>query len=484
MLKPKNAFGEQYQLKKIIDAQGLAEVWEAIATKTETNEIVALKIFPKLEDATIVELENNIFNQKNFDYHNLLPAKHIGIYNNQLFFEMQFCSNGTVKDKAGEMNEKELAKCLYQTASAVAFLHNQSILHQYLKPENILIEGNNYFCYLPDLGFDPALRKTISDNLFSENLYGNKIFYKSINGNGFRAIPAAYQAPELFLTGTVPTVANDIWAMGAIMYELACKKLPFGSLGGEDQRKDAEPENLPKSFSPNLNRLIKKCLAFNPADRPDAEEIAQTIANYFNTGSYKLPFKNEEQFTEQPVNYPLIFLNDIPVPKSNRWKKLTLGVVSLTVIGASVYYLIGDNLFTTKSESVELSPVSVKDKPVKQKKENIKNDTVAVKNTVVVKDTTAIVITPKVSPSFKKQVVVIPLAPTPVPTLAPTPALTPAPKVIKRQLSIKTISKNTEIFKAALPVKKIIPKVIKPKEPKPAKELGIPTRRDSEQEPK
>lgn len=480
MLKPKNAFGEQYQLKRIIDAQGLAEVWEAIATKTETNEIVALKIFPKLEDATIVELENNIFDQKNFDYHNLLPAKHIGIYNNQLFFEMQFCSNGTVKDKIGEMNEKDLAKCLYQTASAVAFLHNQSILHQYLKPENILIEGNNYFCYLPDLGFDAALRKTISENHFTENLNGNKNFYKSINGNGLRIIPAAYQAPELFLTGIAPTAATDIWAMGAIMYELACKKLPFGSLGGEDQRNDAEPENLPKSFSPNLNRLIKRCLALNPNDRPAAEEIAQTIANYFNTGSYKLPFKNGEEFTEQPVNYPLIFLNDLPAPKSNRWKKLTLGIVSLTVIGAAVYYFIGDNLFATKTESVELLPVAVKVKTVKQKKENIKNDTVAVKNTAIVKDTTAIIIVPKVLPSFKKQAVVIPPAPPPVKTLAPILA----PKVIKRQISIKTVKKDPEIFKADLPVKKIIPKVIKLKEQKPPEELGIPTRRDSEQEPK
>src|ERR1700712_4901594 len=99
MLKAKNIFGEQYQLKRIIDTRGLAEVWEASVTNKHPNNRVALKIFPKQEKTAIQELEDGFGRQPLLVHNNLLPAQQLGIYKNHPYIEMHICDGGNLKNK-------------------------------------------------------------------------------------------------------------------------------------------------------------------------------------------------------------------------------------------------------------------------------------------------------------------------------------------------------------------------------------------------
>lgn len=478
MLKPKFAFGDHYQLKKLIDSQGLAEVWEAIVSETDTNEIVALKIFPRLEDDAVEELESKIFEQKSFIHHHLLPAKQIGIINNQPYIEMQFCSNGTVREKVGLLPERELAKCLYQTASAIAFLHKQSMLHGCLKPENILLEGNNYFCYLPDLGLGKIVRQKVIEHMVPSKRNG---LYPSTHSEGKNntawITPASYHAPELFLENAALSPATDIWALGAIMYELATGKLPFGYLGGKADTNFEDLKDLPKAFSLNLNKLIKRCLSINENDRPTADEIAQATANFFNTGSYKVASLYDTPVTETNTNYPLIFLNETPAPKSTLWKKLSVGLITLSAIGVGVYYLITEPPFSDPGASPIILPDSNLNVTANRKIEaaGIKDAPAPlVKDSLVISKDAAVNPTEKVlAPVIKKVVADTQKISNPVAVPAPEPA--PQQVVTKNVNTLKEVKQIT-------PVKKSKPEV-KQKETAAPGDLGIPSKRDSEQKP-
>ena len=476
MLKPKNPFGDHYQLKKMIDSQGLAEVWEAVDINTDTNDIVALKIFPKLEDAAISELENIIIEQKNFEHHHLLPAKHIGIFDNQPYMEMQFCSNGTVKDKIGLLNEKDLAKCLYQTASALAFLHKQLMLHQCLKPENILIEGNNYFCYLPDLGFNNTLRQMVIEGIEAMKPNGINHAKKLIAAHNTAWVtPASYHAPELFLENAKPTTATDVWALGSIMYELATGKLPFGYPGGNADHQLNAIKDLPKIFSPNLNKLIKRCLAINPDERPSAEEIALSTANFFNTGSYKLSIQNEVRETEPSTNYPLIFLNEPPAQKSNNWKKISVGVLALLLIGISIYYFLNQPTYTNKAAPKVIVPKPLLNETVAKKKEILSKDSVILKDTNTNQRARAgaVVVNSK---EKSLPVVVNKIAIDTTNKYNSNAAVARHPEQKKREYI-------APVFKNIAPVKTTVKKAVKSREQDFPRDPGIPIKRDSEQKP-
>lgn len=69
----------------------------------------------------------------------------------------------------------------------------------------------------------------------------------------------------------------DIWSLGCVIYELTALKPPFLAKNMNDLfnkvQKGAYPA-IPKHFSPELAKVISKCLNVNPVLRPSADEIA------------------------------------------------------------------------------------------------------------------------------------------------------------------------------------------------------------------
>ncbi len=293
MLKPRNSFAREYHLKKWIDMRGLAEVWEAMSVKNHLTDSVALKIFPTVYTAGIKEIEAGYAKQPYLWHNNLLAAKRLGIYENRPYLEMHFCGNGNISSKVLQLSENEIAKCLQQIASALAYLHENSILHGCVKPNNILLDGDNYYLYLADLGLSAELRETIER--FVE--VNNDDIVSSADSSSTRKSPArinppCYCAPELFENNPQPSTAADIWALGASIFEIVTGKLPFGHLGGEAQRRNnAVLKDISQNFSPDLNLIIKRCLSKNKENRPTAQEIEEVAKVFLKEKIFELPAK-------------------------------------------------------------------------------------------------------------------------------------------------------------------------------------------------
>jgi serine/threonine protein kinase len=144
---------------------------------------------------------------------------------------------------------------------------NPTLIHQNIKLENILIDyGGNYL--LTDLG-----------------IVAKVCNYESKSQNSAITIdtPLFYMAPECFIgKSKLIMPADDIWSMGAMMYELITGTPPFGNYGGVLQKNGAEIPIIEENYSQELKDLIYSMLTKEPWNRPTAEMIEKYAYNKLN----------------------------------------------------------------------------------------------------------------------------------------------------------------------------------------------------------
>ena len=166
--------------------------------------------------------------------------------------------------QAANISEEMLWVFIRDVAAGLSYLHSQepAIIHQDIKPDNILIGPNGDFM-ITDFGISKQVRSTLRKSAAQVGSSGT----------------IAYMGPEHFVNGYSPIRASDIWALGITIYELAMGDLPFCGYGGSMLNHGADMPELPKSdFSYELNKVMQVCLSKNTWDRPIADKLAEYAA--------------------------------------------------------------------------------------------------------------------------------------------------------------------------------------------------------------
>jgi serine/threonine protein kinase len=296
MYKPGDILRQQFRLERQLGIGGFSEVWKA--TDLEARDEVAIKIFLKQDDDGI-DLCREEFRRMNYLRHpNILRPRFFSHAENAPFFVMPYCAGGAAMDRVGEFTEEELALLIAQVGAALNHIHAlpNPILHNDIKPDNILQEQERLFV-LADFGLSDRLSKKLNQSVPDDKLRTELLNTDRRAGMA----PMAYRAPELFNFGgkaqKPPSKKTDIWAFGATLYQLATDSLPFDNEGGlrqltyfsakaELQQDDIIPE-LPESFSPYFDALLKRCMDLNPENRPTAQFLVESATQFLNSGEWK-----------------------------------------------------------------------------------------------------------------------------------------------------------------------------------------------------
>ncbi len=141
----------------------------------------------------------------------ILPLLDCSIEDNIPYIVMQYAPNGSLYDRLKHIEPRALAaqealSILARIASALAYAHQQGIIHRGLKPANILFDAHGD-ALLADFGIAPILETSIK--------YGSAIS------------TSYYMAPEQF-RGTISTAA-DQYALACIAYQMLTGRLPFNA---------------------------------------------------------------------------------------------------------------------------------------------------------------------------------------------------------------------------------------------------------------
>lgn len=254
ILKENVIFANRYRLVEFLGNGKSTEVWHALDTFANVN--VAIKFYINLTNTDeVLRKYAMVFG---INHTNILHPVYVGSHDGMTYVIMQYCKNGNVAKYIAEkrrFKEEICWKILHDVSSGLAYLHglHTPILHLDIKPDNVLIQENGSYM-ITDFG--------ISEYFDEDNI-------KSVNGT------VAYMAPERFMENNPPVKANDIWSLGAMMFEImSAGELPFGEMGGTLQTSADPIPQVTGDYSSELKQMVYKCLSYYPWERLVAKDIS------------------------------------------------------------------------------------------------------------------------------------------------------------------------------------------------------------------
>lgn len=261
-IEPNILFADRYRLIKRIGRGGFAEVW--LAEDTLAGLQVAIKIYDGMDEDGLTIFVKEINKVYHLNHTNLLKPQHVAAWQGRPYLVMTYCSAGSLEKKIGRTTEQELWKIIHDVASGLAYLHSNNIIHQDIKPANILMDDMGNYVII-DFGISTLARDTL---------------LKSTQRGNTNAGTLAYMGPERFSSNYAPIFASDIWSLGAMLFELLEGVTPFPSdLGGNILRAGADIPMISAKVSEELKQIVYQMLNLNTWDRLTAHTLAAIKSN-------------------------------------------------------------------------------------------------------------------------------------------------------------------------------------------------------------
>jgi serine/threonine protein kinase, bacterial len=247
-----------YRLMGLLGRGGMGEVYEA--EDTRKGRIVALKLIsPQFSDDPMfrARMQREVGAAGRLTEPHVVPIHDYGEINGQLYLDMRLIEGAnlaTVLKRNGPMSPPRAVAIVRQVACALDAAHASGVTHRDVKPENILITGDD-FAYLVDFGIARA---------------GTD---QGITQTGMAMGTYKYMAPERF-TGNEVTYRSDIYALACVLGECLTGSPPFraDSIERLVAAHLMEPAPRPSQLRPGripaaMDEVIAKGMAKNADER-------------------------------------------------------------------------------------------------------------------------------------------------------------------------------------------------------------------------
>jgi serine/threonine-protein kinase len=267
---PGDLFAGRYRIIDEAGRGGMGIVYKAIDTKIE--ERIALKILaPEIahDPRALERFRRELKSARLVTHKNVLRVHDLGESEGIAFLTMEFAPGQTLKSilaMAVNFDPKTALNYARQICDGLAEAHRAGIIHRDLKPQNLMIDDRN--------------RLRIMDFGIARPMAG-----EGPTREGVRIGTPSYMAPEQ-AEGRKVDARTDLYAVGAILYEMLTGRLPFErhpTSTPPSHRKTGHPPP-PSTINPlvpaSLDAVIQKCLAEDPGGRfASAEALNEALAS-------------------------------------------------------------------------------------------------------------------------------------------------------------------------------------------------------------
>ncbi|XP_048735252.1 serine/threonine-protein kinase Nek9-like isoform X2 [Ostrea edulis] len=243
----RGAFGEAVLYRKTEDSSLV--VWKEInlsrlSEREKKDALGEVDILSMLNHANIITYYNHFLDE------------------GTLLIEVEYANGGNLAMKIAQhcenrdlIPEEQVTWYLYQTASALKYIHQFGIIHRDIKTMNIFLTRTDLI-KLGDFGISRILE---TKSQMAETVVGTPL----------------YMAPEI-VKGDSYDHKVDMWALGCVLYELLTLKKTFQATNQlrlayeivQGKRGEIDPQ-----YSKNIQDLVNWMLLKTAKDRPSAEEL-------------------------------------------------------------------------------------------------------------------------------------------------------------------------------------------------------------------
>ncbi|WP_327005249.1 protein kinase [Dactylosporangium sp. NBC_01737] len=267
--------GNRYRLIAPVGTGGMAVVWRAqdlvldrdvaikllseeLATKPGNRERIRAEaqVVARLQHPNITAVH---------DYGEAGDAFAVGRHGRRPYVVMELLEGDLLSNRlrSGPMSWRRATQICAQVAAGLAAAHERHVVHRDIKPSNIMLTAAG--AKILDFGV-AGLTGSFDPDDEDGTVFGTP----------------AYLAPERLLGGGV-IPATDVYTVGLLVYRCLTDRLPWHADTPTQMIANhvyEPPHPLPEisGLPADIGRLVARCLAKDPEDRPPAAEVARVLA--------------------------------------------------------------------------------------------------------------------------------------------------------------------------------------------------------------
>jgi serine/threonine protein kinase len=234
---PGTLLAQRYRIVSLLGRGGMGEVYRA--NDLLLGQTVALKFLPAQwtsHEGALARFRNEVRIARQVSHPNVCRVYDIGEAEGATYLSMEYVDGedlASLLRRIGRLANGKALEIARQLCAGLAAAHGKGVVHRDLKPGNIMLDGQG--------------RLRITDF----GLAGVAGEVKDI-----RSGTHGYMAPEQ-QSGREVTARSDIYALGVVLHEVFTGKRPSADANHPD-------------MAPEVDRVIRRCLAEDPAKRPDS----------------------------------------------------------------------------------------------------------------------------------------------------------------------------------------------------------------------
>jgi tRNA A-37 threonylcarbamoyl transferase component Bud32 len=265
-----SALADRYRIEREVGQGGMATVYLAQDLKHDRK--VAIKVL-RAELAAVIGAErflSEIKTTANLQHPHILALHDSGEADSFLYYVMPFIEGESLRDRLNR--EKQLPvndaiRIATEVAGALDYAHRHGVIHRDIKPENILLHDG---------------RALVAD--FGIALAASKAGGTRMTETGMSLGTPHYMSPEQAMGEREITARSDVYALGAVTYEMLLGEPPFTGPTAQAivaKVMTAEPVTITgqrRTVPPHVEAAVFTALEKLPADRfATAAEFAQAL---------------------------------------------------------------------------------------------------------------------------------------------------------------------------------------------------------------
>ena len=271
-----------YEILSPLGAGGMGEVYRARDTRLDRT--VAIKVLPShlsADPGLKLRFEREAKAISALQHPNICTLYDVGSQDGVDFLVMECLEGQTLADRLvkGALPLEQVLKIGAEIAEALEKAHRQGIVHRDLKPGNIMLTKSgaklmDFGLAKPELAVATGTKGLLTPSTPTMNLASLTSAASPLTQKGSIVGTFQYLAPEV-LQGSEADARSDLFSLGCVLYEMVTGRRAFegkSQLGVLTAILEKEPEPIvtTPAAPPMLDRVVRACLAKDPADRYQA----------------------------------------------------------------------------------------------------------------------------------------------------------------------------------------------------------------------